>query len=96
MRVTEQFVTASGAVPVCQPAKDGVTNAEKQRRYRQGAAYQALLARKREQRRLRREKWYIARRKYKTMANDGRESGAHNEVGLLTAFGTRDPELRGI
>ena len=68
----------------------------RQRRYREGTAHAACLARKRELRRARKEKWQAARREYKTIRFDGKESGPLRDVGPLSEFGKRDPELRGI
>jgi hypothetical protein len=63
--------------------------AVRMRRYRQGDAYQALLARERQERHARREAWATAKRKYKTMTFDGRESGPANPVGPLSGFGKK-------
>ena len=85
------------SLPVRPDEKDSVTpGALRAQRFREGATHKANLARKREQRRLRKQKWLEERRKHKTLTFDGRESGPLNNVGPLSAFGKRDPELQGI
>jgi hypothetical protein len=82
---------------VCPDSKHSVTpGAIRARRFREGATHKANLARKAEQRELRREKWLAARRKFQTITFDGRDSGPLNNVGPLSAFGKKDPELQGI
>jgi len=87
----------SETLPVRPDEKHSITpGAIRARRFRKGATNKANLARKEELRDLRKKKWDAARHQYTTMDFDGRGSGALKNVGPLSAFGKRDPELQGI
>lgn len=66
-------------LPVCPDAEIGVTPAAlRQRRYRQGAAYQERLAKAREWRKRRRAEWQAERRRGCHLTFDGRAGGPIN------------------
>jgi hypothetical protein len=69
----------------------GVTPAaERMRRYRKGAAHAAVLARKRQERAAKRERWLKEKLRYKTMEFDGRHSGPdYRAAGRLAEFERR-------
>src|ERR1700719_600786 len=78
----------SETLPVRPDEKHSVTpGALRARRFREGATHKANLACKTEQRKLRKQKWLAARRKFKTITFDGRGSGTLINVGPLSAFG---------